>query len=193
MIYCEFYRGARQGVYIFMKLSNRDRFIIRFSEIKDVRELIHLDHMIWTEDTSPGPLIWRSQEDYLLNAPPGSQLVALKDDKLCGYVGFGCPSRMESNRHVCEVNIAVHPDYQRLGIGRQLIEAIKEHAADNAIRKLRLRVLSCNESALSFYRKCGFVEEGRLREEFYLGGRYVDEIFMCCMLAGGEGYGDHLA
>lgn len=182
-----------KGCTSYMKLSNRDRFIIRFSEIKDVRELIHLDHLIWTEHTSPGPLMWRSQEDYLLNAPPGSQLVALKDDKLCGYVGFGCPSRMESNRHVCEVYIAVHPDYQRLGIGRQLIGAIKEHAAENAIRKLRLRVLSCNESALSFYRKCGFVEEGRLREEFYLGGRYVDEIFMCCMLTGGEGNGDHLA
>lgn len=94
---------------------------------------------------------------------------------------------------MCEVNIAVHPNYQRLGIGRQLMEAIKEHAAAHAIRKLRLRVLSCNESAISFYRECGFVEEGRLREEFYLGGRYVDEIFMSCMLTGGNGYGDRLA
>ena len=176
-----------------MKQINKARLTIRPSEIKDVRELIDLDHLIWTEDTSPGPMLWRSQEDFLLNAPPGSQLVALQDDKLCGYVGFGCPSRMESNRHVCEVNIAVHPNYQRLGIGRQLMEAIKEHAAAHAIRKLRLRVLSCNESAISFYRECGFVEEGRLREEFYLGGRYVDEIFMSCMLTGGNGYGDHLA
>jgi ribosomal protein S18 acetylase RimI-like enzyme len=167
-----------------MREKNRDRLTIRPSEIKDVRELIHLDHIIWTENTSPGPLMWRSQEDYLLNAPPGSQLVALQEDKLCGYVGFGCPSRMESNRHVCEVNIAVHPSYQRLGIGSQLMVAIKEHAANHAIRKLRLRVLSCNEPALSFYRNCGFVEEGRLREEFYLGGRYVDEIFMGCMLTG---------
>lgn len=175
-----------------MNPFNRDRLTIRPSEIKDVRELIALDHMIWTEDTSPGPLMWRSQEDYLLNAPPGSQLVALQEDKLCGYVGFGCPSRMESNRHVCEVNIAIHPDYQRLGIGSQLIEAIKEHAANHAIRKLRLRVLSCNRSALSFYRKCGFLEEGRLREEFYLGGRYVDEIFMSCMLTGGNERGNYL-
>jgi len=60
----------------------------------------------------------------------------------------------------------------------RLMETLKEMAAGKGIRKLRLRVLSCNLAALSFYTKCGFQEEGRLREEFYLGGRYVDEVFM---------------
>lgn len=176
-----------------MHRINRDTLVIRPSEIKDARELIVLDNMIWTEDTTPGPLMWRSREDYLLHAPPGSQLVALQEGELCGYVGFGCPSGMESNRHVCEVNIAVHPRYQRLGIGRQLIEAIKVHARNHGIRKLRLRVLSSNLPALAFYSKCGFQEEGRLREEFYLGGRYVDEVFMSFLLTGGNEDGSHLA
>ncbi|MEK5025518.1 MULTISPECIES: GNAT family N-acetyltransferase [Paenibacillus] len=171
----------------------RGSLTIRPSEFKDTRELIILDNMIWTEETTPGPLMWCSREDYLLHAPPGSQLVALQEGELCGYVGFGCPSGMESNRHVCEVNIAVHPKFQRLGIGGQLIEAIKQHAGENGIRKLRLRVLSSNIPALSFYRKCGFEEEGRLREEFYLGGHYVDEVFMSCMLTGGKGNGGHFA
>jgi ribosomal protein S18 acetylase RimI-like enzyme len=171
----------------------RGSLTIRPSEFKDTRELIILDNMIWTEETTPGPLMWCSREDYLLHAPPGSQLVALQEGELCGYVGFGCPSGMESNRHVCEVNIAVHPKFQRLGIGGQLIEAIKQHAGENGIRKLRLRVLSSNIPALSFYRKCGFEEEGRLREEFYLGGHYVDEVFMSCMLTGGKGNGSHFA
>ncbi len=176
-----------------MQHINRDTLEIRPSEFKDARELITLDNMIWTEETTPGPLMWRSREDYLLHAPPGSQLVAVQEDQLCGYVGFGCPSGMVSNRHVCEVNIAVHPRCQRAGIGQQLMVAIKQHAANNGIRKLRLRVLSCNTPALSFYRKCGFQEEGRLREEFYLGGRYVDEVFMSCMLTGGQEHGNHLA
>ncbi|AIQ20979.1 GNAT family acetyltransferase [Paenibacillus sp. FSL H7-0357] len=171
----------------------RGSLTIRPSELKDTRELIILDNMIWTEETTPGPLMWCSREDYLLHAPPGSQLVALQERELCGYVGFGCPSGMVSNRHVCEVNIAVHPKFQRLGIGGQLIEAIKQHAGENGIRKLRLRVLSSNTPALSFYRKCGFEEEGRLREEFYLGGHYVDEVFMSCMLTGGKGNGSHFA
>lgn len=155
---------------------------IRLSELRDVRELIMLDHLIWTEDTAPAALSWRSSEDFLLHAPPGSQLVAVIEDELCGYVGFGCPTGMKSNRHVYEIHIAVHPDRQRSGIGRDLMEAVKELAAERGIRKLRLRVLSSNLTAMSFYRKCGFLEEGRLREEFYLGGRYVDEIFMSCIL-----------
>lgn len=176
-----------------MQQINEGSLTIRLSEIRDVRELILLDNMIWTEDTTPGPLMWRSREDYLLHAPPGSQLVALQHGELCGYVGFGCPSGMESNRHVCEVNIAVDPQFQRQGIGSRLIEAIKQHAVDNGIRKLRLRVLSSNEPALAFYRKCGFQEEGRLKEEFYLGGHYVDEVFMSCMLTGGNQNGSHFA
>ncbi|BCG61426.1 GNAT family N-acetyltransferase [Paenibacillus sp. URB8-2] len=161
---------------------DRDTLSIRLSELRDVRELIMLDHLIWTEDTAPAALSWRSSEDYLLHAPPGSQLVAVKGDKLCGYVGFGCPTGMKSNRHVYEIHIAVHPDRQRSGIGRDLIEAVKKLAAERGIRKLRLRALSCNVPALAFYHKCGFREEGRLREEFYLGGRYVDEVFMSCRL-----------
>jgi ribosomal protein S18 acetylase RimI-like enzyme len=169
-----------------MRHIQEDQLVIRPSEMKDARDLITLDHMIWTEDVTPGRLSWCSREDYLLHAPPGSQLVAVEEGKLCGYVGFGHPSGMESNRHVFEINIAVHPRYQRSGVGRKLIEAVKKLAADKGIRKLRLRVLSCNETAISFYRKCGFQEEGRLTEEFYLGGRYVDEVFMYFLLPGGR-------
>ena len=161
-----------------MRPVKGDQFVIRPSEIRDARELIILDNMIWTEDTTPGHLSWCSREDYLLHAPPGSQLVAVEEGELCGYVGFGHPTGMESNRHVLEINIAVHPRFQRSGVGFALMETLKGMAEGKGIRKLRLRVLSCNEAALSFYRKCGFQEEGRLREEFYLGGRYVDEIFM---------------
>jgi RimJ/RimL family protein N-acetyltransferase len=165
-----------------MQQVDSGALIIRPSEIKDARELIALDHIIWTEEITPGPLKWRSREDYLQHAPPGSQLVAIHEGKLCGYVGFGCPSRLDSHRHVCEINIAVAPSFQRAGIGRKLVEAVKQHALNHDIRKLRLRVLSCNTTALAFYHACGFQEEGRLREEFYLGGHYIDEVFMALKL-----------
>ncbi|MFC3747477.1 GNAT family N-acetyltransferase [Paenibacillus sp. GCM10012306] len=169
-----------------MQRMDSGTLIIRPSEIRDASDLIALDHLVWTEETTPGPLKWRSRKDYLQHSPPGSQLLAVLDGRLCGYVGFGSPSQMESHRHVCEINIAVHPEFRRAGIGRQLVEAVKRHVRDYAIRKLRLRVLASNEAALAFYRSCGFQEEGRLREEFYLGGHYVDEIFMGLMLTKGQ-------
>lgn len=155
---------------------------IRTSEMKDVRELIELDRIVWTEDTAPAPLVWQSCEDYLLHAPPGSQLVAADEERLYGYIGFRCPSGLESNQHVYEVHIAIHPEFRHLGIGMKLMEAVKELAARRGIRKLRVRVLSSNQRALAFYRKCGYREEGRLKEEFFLAGRYVDDVFMGLML-----------
>lgn len=158
--------------------TDTEPLLIRPSEFRDVRELITLDHLIWNEDTAPAAFSWRSSEEYLLHAPPGSQLVALKGGSLRGYLGFGCPTGHRCNRHVYEIYIAVHPDWQRQGVGSSLIEAMKKLAAEAGVRKLRLRALSCNVQALAFYGKCGFIEEGRLREEFYLAERYVDEVFM---------------
>ncbi|KAA2301006.1 GNAT family N-acetyltransferase, partial [Clostridioides difficile] len=64
------------------------------------------------------------------------------------------------------------------GIATALMDAIKQHAAQQGVRKLRLRVLSSNPGAITFYTQCGFVTEGRLVSEFYIGDKYVDDILM---------------
>lgn len=156
--------------------------MIRMSEMKDAVSLMELDHLVWDRNTAPQPLQWTSREHFLLQCPPGSQLVAFHEDALCGYVGFRAPTGLASQRHVLELNIAVHPSYRRQGIGRRLIEAASEQARAEGIMKLRLRVLSCNPEALSFYKACGFREEGRLSQEFYVDGRFVDDIWMCRFL-----------
>ncbi len=46
------------------------------------------------------------------------------------------------------------------------------------LNKVSLGVFEFNERAIACYRKCGFVEEGRLREEYYQDGRYWDVIRM---------------
>ncbi|MFC5700108.1 GNAT family N-acetyltransferase [Cohnella faecalis] len=46
------------------------------------------------------------------------------------------------------------------------------------LNRLELEVYDFNDRARSCYRKCGFQEEGRLRERQYKNGRYVDVIQM---------------
>ncbi|MEC0310052.1 GNAT family N-acetyltransferase [Paenibacillus lautus] len=163
--------------------TRQETLTIRFSEMKDAAALMELDELVWDRNTAPAPLEWTSRDQYLLHCPPGTQLVALREGELCGYIGFRSPTSLHSNRHVLELNIAVHPAYQRQGIGQRLIEAVKDMARVEGISKLRLRVLSSNPGAFSFYRNCGFQEEGRLIQEFYVDGRYVDDILMCCFLS----------
>lgn len=151
---------------------------LRPSELKDASQIMALDELVWDERTTPAPLNRSSREEYLRHSPPGSQLVAVKDETVYGYIGFNPPTSLSSNSHVLSIHIAVHPSCQGQGVGRMLMDAMKELAASRSIRKLSLRVLSCNEGAVAFYRKNGFVEEGRLKAEFFISGTYIDDILM---------------
>lgn len=162
--------------------TSQQTVTIRFSEMKDAAQLMELDDLVWDKYTAPEPLHWTSRDNYLLHCPPGSQLVAVSGEDLCGYVGFRTPTGLDSNSHVYELNIAIHPTYQRNGLGRRLLQAVKEMAQLEDKTKLRLRVLSSNPGAVAFYKACGFHEEGRLAREFFVDGRYVDDIIMSCFL-----------
>ncbi|BFH65648.1 GNAT family N-acetyltransferase [Paenibacillus azoreducens] len=164
-----------------MKLQQQT-LIIRLSQMKDAQTLMDIDALVWTERTAPEPVCWPSREDFLQHCPPASQLVAEVDGIVCGYVGFRYPTGIAGNDHVYEIHIAVHPAYQRRGIGTRLLSEAKIWAMRQGKLKLRLRVLSTNTGALQFYRTCGFVEEGRLLREFWIEDRYVDAIWMAYFL-----------
>lgn len=151
---------------------------VRLSDLRDASRLMELDALVWDNRTSPSTMAWASREKYLQQCPPGRQLVAGVEDELCGYLGFASPTAMSCHRHVYDIHIAVHPAYQRQGLGRRLIEAMKRLAAEQGIRKLSLRVLSTNPRAIAFYESCGFKQQGRLVAEYYIDGQYVDDILM---------------
>ena len=49
------------------------------------------------------------------------------------------------------------------------------------LNRVYLRVFAEHEAAINAYRTCGFVEEGRLREEIYADGRYHDMLVMAIL------------
>jgi [ribosomal protein S18]-alanine N-acetyltransferase len=88
-------------------------------------------------------------------------------------VGFLCRWLIADECHV--LNIAVHPDSRRLGIGGVLItEAISE-AKSNGAGVVTLEVRRTNLPARQLYRKFDF-EERRLRRHYYGPGE--DAIIM---------------
>ncbi|MDU4695080.1 MAG: GNAT family N-acetyltransferase [Paenibacillus sp.] len=162
-----------------MDIMNQHHIWTRLSEMRDAAALIEIDHLTWDQDNTPAEKIeWDSREQFLQSCPPGSQIVAGIGEDICGYIGFKPPTPLPSNRHVLELNIAIHPAYQRQGIGRVLMEALLQLAAEQGVRKLSLRVLASNPGAIAFYQSCGFVEQGRLVDEFWINGAYVDDILM---------------
>jgi RimJ/RimL family protein N-acetyltransferase len=65
------------------------------------------------------------------------------------------------------------------GYGPEAIRLIQGFAFERLnLNKLELDVHDYNQQAIRCYQKCGFKEEGRLRQTFYISGRYTDMIVM---------------
>jgi RimJ/RimL family protein N-acetyltransferase len=58
------------------------------------------------------------------------------------------------------------------------MEAAMAAAWSVGIEKLSLAVFAENQRAIALYKSCGFVEEGRRKGEFRVGGRAVDDLLM---------------
>jgi len=88
-------------------------------------------------------------------------LVAVEDDVVIGYVGsqtvLGWSDMM---------NVAVHPDHRRKGVGEKLVTALEEALKQQESTCLTLEVRASNEPAKALYGKLGFTEVGR-RKNYY--------------------------
>lgn len=70
-------------------------------------------------------------------------------------------------------------DYWSNGYGTDAIVTLLRFAfGEMNLNRVWLHAFDFNERALACYRKCGFVEEGRLREHYYSMGRYWDVVVM---------------
>ncbi|HEU4965023.1 MAG TPA: GNAT family N-acetyltransferase [Bacilli bacterium] len=90
--------------------------------------------------------------------------------------------QLEMHRHTCDYRIWIGPNYRGLGIGKRFMLYSIDWARAHGLRKFCLDVFSNNERAIDLYKKYGFIVEGRRRDQYFLEGRYVDEIFMSLFL-----------
>jgi RimJ/RimL family protein N-acetyltransferase len=80
----------------------------------------------------------------------------------------------------CELGIMIgEKDYWSQGYGTDTMLTAVRFAFDQMnMHKVTLGVFEFNDRAQAVYKKCGFVVEGRRREEYYQDGRYWDVIWM---------------
>lgn len=62
--------------------------------------------------------------------------------------------------------LAVHPQYQGKGYGKQLLQFAEEYAIELGYSSIRLDVYSQNEGALKMYERAGYQERGIIRFPF---------------------------
>lgn len=87
--------------------------------------------------------------------------VARINDTVAGYMGI---SKIAGEGYV--TNIAVLPEYRRLGIGKKILQYAIDNSKDE-LEFISLEVRSSNTAAISLYEKLGFESVG-IRKRFYI-------------------------
>lgn len=103
-------------------------------------------------------------------------LVAKLNGRVIGFAGI---HRLEGEigemSHVGEIGIAVHPDFQRKGIGTELLRSCVNLARSRNFERLEADTQADNRAMRRLVEKHGFKLEGVRTKRVKRNGRYSDE------------------
>ncbi|MBM7868592.1 putative acetyltransferase [Clostridium pascui] len=161
-------------------------FLIRPIEVGDGKGINELRRMPGVFENIlgiPSERVKRS-EDFITNMDSNHhQLVAVTktqngEDIIIGTVGLTV-NHNPRTRHSGSIGIMIHKDYQNMGGGTALMQAIID-IADNWLMLIRveLGVFEDNERAIHLYEKFGFEKEGLKRLAAIRKGKYENEYLM---------------
>ena len=154
--------------------------------------------------TRPGPVSLRALRESDLNAVMAIELrgypfpwtrgifidclragypgLAMERDGL--LVGYGVLSIAADEAHV--LNICIDPLAQSRGLGRQLLRALVQLAADRGAQRVFLEVRPSNTPALALYHSEGFNEIGRRPRYYPAAQGREDAVVMAIELVDGD-------
>lgn len=136
------------------------------SDLKDVYEI--------EKQTNPSP--W-SKENFFSSYEVGHKSLVCKIDNI--IVGFIIFSVINKEIHL--LNLAVHTEHQKKGIGSLLMETMLKQASVMGVSKVYLEVRSKNEKAILFYKKYNFIKDA-VRVNYYTGKNSDDAVLMSLAL-----------
>jgi RimJ/RimL family protein N-acetyltransferase len=120
------------------------------------------------------------QAEYKASLEPKGDLVWFAIETNGKFVGQCILHNFDHLSATCEVGITIGDrEYWGRGYGREALRMLMDHAFRHLnIRKIWLRTTGNNERAIRSYKACGFVEEGRQREQAWCGEGYEDVVIM---------------
>ena len=119
----------------------------------------------------------RFDADAEVEPPTSAYFMVDADAKTIGFIGI---HHFNWTDRTCLLGIVIGDrKYWSRGYGRESIELLLDYVFRiRNIRKVNLFTNSDNLRAIRCYSACGFVEEGRLRQQFWSDGKYVDQVHM---------------
>jgi RimJ/RimL family protein N-acetyltransferase len=167
-------------------MLNGERVRLRALEKKDIDVIWKWDDNpdLWVLDgTYPRPTLREQMENFFEEQAKKKGentdllLVIEADEKAIGVCNL---HSFHTVNRICVLGIRIgDTDYWSRGYGREVILLLLDYAFRHRnVNKVCISVNSKNERAYRCYRACGFVEEGRQREQAWVNGEYTDSVLM---------------
>ena len=116
-------------------------------------------------------------ETALKNGDKCFAIILLKNDELIGNCSIYVKS---ANDGVSELGIFIGDEkFRNNGYGQEALNLLLDYGFNYLnLNSVYLSVFSFNDVAIHCYKKIGFREAGRLRENYFLNGKYYDVVYM---------------
>ncbi len=138
-----------------------ERFSIQKMDIKDLDEVcsIEASHSLsaWSKNMFTGEMG---------NAFAYCFVMKRKDEVRQSVIGYVCFRNMIDESEL--LNIGVHPDHKRMGIGEKLMQFYIDFSRQRGTKTFYLEVNSSNQSAIRLYQLFSYQSSG-IRKNFYQG------------------------
>ena len=122
-------------------------------DLSTFNSLIDLFNMVFEEE----PKI--RNETHLLKLLGSNDFIAIaavsENEVLGGLTAYKLPMVYADSSEIFLYDLAVKPEYQRMGIGKGLIQSLKEYCIKNGIKEFFVLAHEEDEHAIEFYHSTG--------------------------------------
>ena len=125
------------------------------------------------------PVAWWAARLSPTDDAPEVVFGALRDGVLLGAAGLSFEKRLKSRHKSTLFGMVVDAAAQGRGVGRQLVQAVLDHArARPALRLVQLTVTEGNAAAEDLYLRCGFTRWGVEPMAVRVDGAYLGKVHL---------------
>jgi L-amino acid N-acyltransferase YncA len=109
---------------------------------------------------------------------PRFPLVVYEENgEVAGYASLSEFRSKEGYKNTCELSVYVHPDYQRRGIGKKLMDHVIQMGREIGYHVIISGITSDNKVSVRMHEEAGFVLCGNMMQVGHKFGRYLDCLF----------------
>lgn len=118
------------------------------------KQLVHMFNIVFEE-----AVLAISSETNLVKLLSRNNFIAIvaisKNEVVGGLTAYELPMYYSDEPEIFLYDLAVKPEFQRIGIGKRLIQQLKDHCSRNGIKEFFVLAHEEDEHAIEFYRSTG--------------------------------------